>query len=38
MEAFGLYVMFIMLATRVMPSPNEWVDEPLGMLSCRIFG
>ena len=37
MDAFGLYLMFFMLATRVMPSPNEWVDYPLGMLSCRIF-
>ena len=37
MDAFGLYLMFFMLATRVMPSPNEGVDYPLGMLSCRIF-
>ena len=37
MDSFGLYLMFFMLATRVMPSPNEWVDYPLGMLSCRIF-
>ena len=37
MDSFGLYLMFFMLATRVMPSPNDWVDYPLGMLSCRIF-
>ncbi len=37
MDSFGLYLMFFMLATRVMPSPNEGVDYPLGMLSCRIF-
>ena len=37
MDTFGLFLMFLMLATRVMPSPNEWVDYPLGTLSCRIF-
>ena len=37
MDAFGLYLMFSMLATQVLPSPNKRVEYPLGLLPCRIF-
>ncbi len=37
MNTYGLFLTFSLLATRVLPSPNEWVDYPLGALPCRIF-
>lgn len=37
MDTFGLYLMFSLLTTWVLPTPKERVDYPLGLLPCRIF-